>query len=79
MICFQFFQVRAERLVRDRFQITFQFIEPHDLELHQAIQDHHFVFAGYERERVAESRIFKVCVLDIIFYHNTLSFRIVYF
>ena len=74
MICFQFFQVRAERLVRDIFQIPFQLIESHDLELHQTIQNDHFVFARYERERVAESGIFKVCVLNIVFYHIKLSF-----
>ena len=53
-VFFQFFQVGAERFIRDGFQIPFQLVEPHDLKLHQAVENDHLVLAGDQRQRVGE-------------------------
>lgn len=48
---------RAERLVRNAADIFFHLVEAHDAELHQSVENRHFIFPVYQRERVAESRL----------------------
>ena len=44
---------------------------PNEPEFHQAVKDHHLVFAGDQRQRIVESGILKVGIFDVIADHNT--------
>ena len=76
MISLQFLQIRTQSFIGNVLQISLQLIEPYDPVFHQAVQDHHFMFSGNQRKRIAETRIFKVCILNILIYHM-LSSKIV--
>ena len=72
-VSFQFFQVGAERFIRDAFQIPFQLVEPHGLKLHQAVENDHLMLAGDQRKGVGETGILKIGIFDVIPYHSTFS------
>ena len=78
LIRFQLLQVAAQRFIRDGFQIPFEFIEPYHFKFHQAIQNHHFMLAGDERQGVAEAGVFKIRIFNIILDHRILSPKIVH-
>ena len=42
---------------------------PAEPEFHQAVKDHHFMLAGNQRHRIAESGILKIRLLNIISDH----------
>lgn len=63
-IVFQLFQVLRECLVGNLAQIALHLIKPHRLVLHKAIENHHLVFAGNEREGVAVSCALELGILD---------------
>ena len=46
-------------------------------ETHKTVKNDHFVLAGYQGQRITESRILKIRLANIILYHLTLSFKIV--
>ena len=77
---FQLLEVAAEGFVCDVPQVALHFIEPHRLIPHQAIQNHHLVFAADKRHGIAEAGIRKVCIADVFpaaFHGFTLPFKIV--
>lgn len=55
LVGFQLFEGGAEGFVGDIADIAFHFVEANNAELHQRVEDGHFVFAVDERQRVVKS------------------------
>lgn len=66
LVTFQLFQVGAQSFIRYGFQVSLQLIEPHHAKLHQAIENHHFMFPADEGERIGEARVLKVGLFHIV-------------